>query len=345
MATDHAPPPPGRPARVRAWWHPDELSRKRPYLEGRARVLRTVREFFAARDFLEVETPALQVSPGLEPHLQAFRTELTDPFGGPARPFYLHTSPEFAMKKLLAGGLPRIFQIARVFRNGERSDMHHPEFSMLEWYRAGARYTDLMDDVEGLLAACGETRPVTRLSVAEAFLRFTGIDVLATVPDPHAPAPPPAALAAEAERLGVHVGEGASWDDVFFLIFLSRIEPLLGSEGPCILYDYPACMAALSRRKPEDPRLCERFEVYVDGVELANAFGELTDAQEQRRRFEHDMNLKERLYGVRYPIDDDFLRAVDALPDCAGIALGLDRLVMAVTGAKRIEDVLWAEVD
>lgn len=331
------------------WWHPDQVARRRPMLEARARIVAAVRRFFTDQDFLEVETPCLQVSPGLEPHLQAFRTELVDPYGE-KRVLHLHTSPEFAMKKLLVGGLPRIFQIARVFRNNERSPTHHPEFSMLEWYRVGASYRDLMDDTEGLFAATAaaigaEVPACSRLTVAEAFAQFTGIDILGTVDNPNSPAPDPAALKSEARRIGVYVGENDSWDDAFFHIFLECIEPKLGADGPVILYDWPACMAALSRRKPEDPRVCERFEVYWRGVELANAFGELTDPVEQRRRFEHDMDLKEKLYGFRYPIDEDFLDALCfGLPECAGIALGIDRLVMALTGAEQLEQVLWAEV-
>ncbi|NKD54098.1 MULTISPECIES: EF-P lysine aminoacylase EpmA [unclassified Haematospirillum] len=326
------------------WWDADSLARRLPFLRARQNVMANIRTFFAARDFLEVETPALQCSPGLEPHLKAFRTVLEDPDGG-ERTFYLHTSPEFAMKKLLAGGLPRLFQIARVFRNGERSDTHHPEFTMLEWYRAQASYTDLMVDVEELFTAVGILQPVSRLTVQDAFLRYAGIDLLSTVSDPSDPAPPPDRLRAEASRIGVYTGAGDRWDDVFFHIFLDRIEPSLGCDGPVILYDWPASMAALSRRSAVDPRVCERFEVYLNGVELANAFGELTDAAEQRRRFEHDMGLKQRLYGVRYPIDEAFMDAVSCLPECAGIALGVDRLVMAVAGASRITDVLWSEVD
>lgn len=325
------------------WWRPDEAARRRPFLEARARVLRGVRRFFEDRDFLEVETPALQISPGLEPHLKAFATAVVDPYGGEDRRFYLHTSPEFAMKKLLVAGFPRIFQMAQVFRNGERSETHHPAFTMLEWYRAGATYRDLMDDVAGLFSAVGVAVPVTRMTVNEAFQSLAGVDMLATVADPDDPDPPAEALKAEARRIGVHTGDGDRWDDVFFHIFLDRIEPRLGGEGPVILYDWPASMAALSRRSATDRRVCERFEVYWRGVELANAFGELTDAAEQRRRFTHDMDLKERLYGERYPIDEDFLAALEhGMPESAGIALGIDRLVMAVTGAERIDDVLWA---
>jgi lysyl-tRNA synthetase class 2 len=334
---------PAAAAAAPPWWSPAEAARRRPFLLARARLLRALRRFFEERDFLEVDTPALQVSPGLEPHLKAFATDWHPPLGEEPRRFYLHTSPEFAMKKLLVAGWPRIFQVAPVFRDGERSDHHHPAFTMLEWYRAGATYRDLMDETADLLAAVGVADPVSRLSVAEAFAAMAGIDVLATVPDAGDPDPPADALRAEARRIGVAVGEGDRWDDVFFHVFLDRIEPRLGRDGPVILHDWPACMAALARRSAADPRLCERFEVYWRGVELANAFGELTDPTEQRRRFQHDMDVKEALYGERYPVDEDFLAALDhGLPESAGIALGVDRLVMALTGAPRIEDVLWA---
>ncbi|HZB90030.1 MAG TPA: EF-P lysine aminoacylase EpmA [Stellaceae bacterium] len=339
-----------------AWWRPERLARRRPFLEARGRVIAAIRRFFAERDFVEVETPALQVSPGLEPHLQAFATELSEPGAGKRRR-YLHTSPEFAMKKLLVAGVPRLFQLARCFRDGERSPTHHPEFTMLEWYRAGAGYRDLMADCEALLqaalAAAGGERfrwrgrtadpgaPWTRLSVAEAFAQFCGIDLLATAPDPSAPRLD--LLAAAAAPLGIAPHPGDAWEDLFFRIFLERIEPALGVGAPAILYDYPVSMAALARAKPEDPRLAERFELYVSGLELANAFGELTDAALQRRRFEADQAEKRRRYGATYPIDEDFLAALAAgMPDSAGIALGVDRLVMLASGAETIDDVLWA---
>jgi elongation factor P--(R)-beta-lysine ligase len=335
------------------WWHPEELARRRPFLDVRARVVAAVRAFFAARDFVEVETPALQVSPGLEPHLTAFSTELLEPGEG-SRPRHLHTSPEFAMKKLLVGGVPRLFQLARVFRNGERGRTHHPEFTMLEWYRAGATYCDLMDDCETLLREAApryrwqghEADPSAswlRLTVAEAFERWTGIDLLATAPDPERPSL--SRLADAARPLGIAPREGDTWDDLFFRIFLERIEPKLGVGAPAILYDYPISMAALARPKKEDPRLAERFELYVCGLELANAFGELTDAAEQRRRFARDRAAKEARYGFSYPVDEDFLAALElGMPESAGIALGIDRLVMLAAGADRIEDVLWAPV-
>jgi len=340
-----------------AWWRREQFERRRDKLAARARILAAIRGFFAARGFTEVETPALQVSPGLEPHLDAFATELLAP-GEPARTRYLHTSPEFAMKKLLAAGMPRIFQLARVFRNGERSRTHHPEFTMLEWYRAGAGYRDLMGDCEGLLRAalaaagadrlrwagrtCDPAGSFERLSVADAFHRHCGIDVLATAPDPAAPSLE--FLAEAAKPLGIAPHAGDEWEDLFFRLFLEKIEPHLGIGVPTILYDYPIAMAALARAKPEDARLAERFELYVAGLELANAFGELTDPGLQRARFQADQAKKLRLYGIAYPIDEDFIAALGDMPESAGIALGVDRLAMLATGAAHIEEVLWAPV-
>jgi lysyl-tRNA synthetase class 2 len=263
------------------------------------------------------------------------------------------------MKKLLVAGLPRIWQLAHVFRDGERSKTHHPEFSMLEWYRAGASWRDLIEDCEALLrlaqlAAGAEAllwrgrsadarRPFQRLSVAEAFARYVGIDILATAPDPLCP--DFALLAAAAAAAGTEPHPGDDWEALFFRIFLDRIEPDLGLGAPTVLHGYPAAMAALARRDPEDPRLAERFELYVCGLELANAFGELTDPAEQRARFRADQARKHALYGETYPIDEDFLEALECgMPPSAGIALGFDRLVMLATGAGDIEEVLWAPV-
>jgi lysyl-tRNA synthetase class 2 len=342
------------------WWRPERFAARRPLLEARHRIVAAIRAFFADRDFLEVETPALQVSPGLEPHLHAFSTELVDLASGGRHVRHLHTSPEFAMKKLLVAGLPRIFQLAHVFRNGERGRTHHPEFTMLEWYRTGTGYRDLMDDCEGLLrqaaAAAGgglfswqgrtadPAQPFERLTVAAAFERFCGIDLLATVgSDPTRPSL--ARLAAAARGIGVEPHPGDDWEDLFFRLFLDRIEPHLGVGTPTILHDYPVSMAALSRPSVADPCVAERFELYVCGLELANAFGELSDAAEQRRRFAADRARAESLYGRAYPVDEDFLAALAAgLPDCAGIALGVDRLVMLATGAESIDDILWSPV-
>ena len=339
------------------WWRPERHALRRPRLLARAAIVAAIRRFFTDRGFVEVETPALQVSPGLEPHLAAFETALAEPFrDGPVAPVYLHTSPEFAMKKLLAAGEEKIFQIARCYRNEERSPTHHPEFTMLEWYRAGAAHSELWADCEGLLAAAAEAAGAerltragksadprarwTRISVCDAFDRHAGIDLAATLDD----VSDPALLAAAARAAGVWTGPADSWEDVFFRIFLARVEPSLGIGAPAILYDYPASMAALARLGP-DRRFAERFELFVCGLELANGYGELTDPVEQRARFAADRALRLRLRGSAYPVDEDFMAALESgLPDCAGIALGVDRLVMLAVGAERIEDVLWAPV-
>lgn len=339
------------------WWDRDRHAARRPLLLQRQRLVQAVRDFFLAQGFVEVETACLQVSPGLEPHLSAFETRLEQPDGG-ASTLYLHTSPEFACKKLLAAGEERLFTLARVWRNGERSATHHPEFTMLEWYRAGADYRALMADCEGLLRAVAQAlaieryrwrgesvdpfRPFERLTVPDAVARWAGIDLLATAPDPRAPDAD--ALRAAARAAGIRCAEDDTWDDLVTRILLEKVEPQLGRGRPTILADYPLSLAALSRPKPEDPRLAERFELYVAGLELANAFSELTDPEEQRRRFEADMDLKQRLYGRRYPLDEDFLEALAAMPPAAGIALGIDRLAMLATGAEEIEEVLWTPV-
>ena len=341
------------------WWQPSAFAAKRKGLEARARILAALRGQFATWDFTEVETPCLQVSPGMEPHIMALAVDLTEPLAGGQHRLYLHTSPEFSMKKLLVAGMDRIFQIARVWRDGERSATHHPEFSMLEWYRAGEGYERLMQDCAELMRAAARAAGVRefirgerrcdpfaepeRLTLQQAFERYCGIDLLATAPDPWAPNRD--ALAAEANRIGLFVSANDTWEDVFFRIMMDRIEPHLGDGRPLILCEYPVSMAALSRPAPHDPRVAERFELYACGVELANAFGELTDAGEQARRFQADMDLKERLYGVRYPVDQDFLAALrQGLPQSSGIALGVDRLVMLAVGADSLSDVLWAPV-
>ncbi|MBS7537395.1 EF-P lysine aminoacylase EpmA [Ancylobacter lacus] len=340
------------------WWSPHVHADRRPFLLGRQHIAAALRGFFAARDFVEVETPILQVSPGNETHLHAFRTELVAP-DGTAQPRYLHTSPEFTAKKLLAAGEPRLFTLARVFRNGERTALHHPEFTMLEWYRAGEGYEALMEDCAALLAAAAATvearafsfrglavdplAPPERLTVAEAFERFAGIDLLAGLgPGGETDRD---GLWQAARAAGLRVADDDVWADVFTRVMVEKVEPRLGIGRATILCEYPVAEAALARPKPGDPRVAERFELYACGVELANAFGELTDAAEQRRRFVRWMDEKERLYGERYPIDEDFLAALAAMPEASGIALGFDRLVMLATGASRIEQVLWAPVE
>jgi lysyl-tRNA synthetase class 2 len=316
-----------------------------------------MRAWFGAREFVEVETPALQVSPGNEAHLHAFATEAID-LSGVRAPLYLRTSPEFAAKKLLAAGEARTFELARVWRNRERGPLHHPEFTLLEWYRVGETYETLMADCASLLALVAETAgsktlsfrgqsidPLDepeRVTLAEAFDRFAGIDLLATVQTDGKVDRD--ALAAVAQGQDIRVAADDSWADVFSRVLVEKIEPNLGRERATILCEYPVSEAALARPKASDPRVAERFELYACGVELANCFGELTDPAEQRRRFEAEMAEKARVYGERYPIDEDFLAALATMPAASGGAMGLDRLVMLATGASRIEQVLWAPV-
>jgi len=335
------------------WWRPDSHAARRPALLARARLLAGLRDFFAARGFIEVETPALQISPGMEPHIGALAVELAEPFGAARRRLHLHTSPEFAMKKLLAAGEGRIFQIAHCWRDGERSALHHPEFTMLEWYRANEGTAALMADCAALLAAacwavdthalkhagreCNPFAKPERVTVAEAFALHCGIDLFAVIDNR-------IALAAEARRLGAHVGDSDTWEDIFHRLMLERIEPKLGAGAPTILHDYPLALATNAAPNVADPRTADRFELYVCGVELANGCAELADVAEQRRRFAADAALRQRLYGTERPVDEDFLEALAAMPPASGIALGFDRLVMLATGAERIDDVLWAPV-
>jgi elongation factor P--(R)-beta-lysine ligase len=338
------------------FWAPEVHADRRPLLMARGRIAAAARAFFAARDFVEVETAILQASPGNEAHLHAFATELVAPEGQRV-PRYLRTSPEFACKKLLAAGERRVFEFARAFRNREQGALHHPEFTLLEWYRAGEAYDALMEDCAALLAAAAEAAGARRLvfrdriatpfaepermTVAQAFERFANIDLLATV---SAQETDRDVLAAAARAAQVRVADDDTWTDVFSRVLVERIEPNLGIGRPTILYEYPLAQAAWARVSGADPRVAERFELYACGVELANAFGELTDPDEQRRRFAVEMALKQRLHGERYPIDEDFLAALAHMPPSCGIALGFDRLVMLLTGAARIEQVLWTPI-
>jgi elongation factor P--(R)-beta-lysine ligase len=344
--------PDNRPA-ASPFWAPHVHADRRPFLSARNRIVAALRAWFAAHDFVEVDTGALQVSPGNEAHLHAFATALESPNGASSQ-LYLRTSPEFACKKLLAAGERRIVEFAKVFRNRERGALHHPEFTLVEWYRAGESYEALMTDCAAILRLAAEAagaKSLTfrgrtadafaepqRLTVAAAFSRFAGIDLLATLAGGE---PDGEALARAARASGVRVGGDDRWGDIFSRVLVEKIEGHLGIGRPTILDRYPAGQAALARPAADDRRVAERFELYACGVELANGFGELTDRVEQRRRLEAEMAEKERIYGERYPIDEDFLAALAAMPQACGIALGLDRLVMLATGAARIDQVLW----
>ena len=336
------------------WWTRERHADRRPRLLARNRIVAGLRAHFSRADFVEVETAALQVSPGNEAHLAAFATQAVSADGMQAS-LYLHTSPEFACKKLLAAGEPRIVALSPVFRNRERGALHHPAFTMLEWYRAGEPYERLMADCADLLGLAAEMAGARhlawrgreadpfaapeRLTLAEAFARHAGIDLLATLgADGETDRE---ALDAAVRTAGIRTAPDDTWSDLFSRVLVERIEPRLGDGRATILCEYPLPEAALARPKPGDPRVSERFELFACGVELANAFGELTDAAEQRHRFEAAMDEKRRVYGERYPLDEDFLAALAHMPEASGCALGLDRLVMLATGAARIEDVLW----
>ncbi len=335
------------------WWSPGRHADRRPFLMARGRIKAAIRQWFESQGFVEVEPACLQISPGNETHLHAFKTGR---IGTDLRrqDLYLHTSPEFAMKKLLAAGEDKIFAFAPVFRNREDGPTHANEFTMLEWYRAKAPYEQLWSDCAELLKcaagagglstwsyrdkACDPSAAFDRVSLAQAFTQFAGIDLRATLtPD----GTDRANLAAEAKAHGMKLAGDDTWSDIFSRVLTEKIEPHLGIDHATILYRYPIAEAALARRCANDPAVAERFELYCCGVELANGFGELTDAVEQRRRFETWMDDKERIYGERHPIDEDFLAALAQMPPASGCALGFDRLVMLATGATHIDQVLW----
>lgn len=312
---------------------------RRKNLVRRAQAMQILREFFIQHDFLEVETPLLVPSPGLEVHLDAFAVEQR----------YLITSPEYQLKRLLTAGLERIYAVAKCFRRGEVGAHHNPEFTMVEWYRAPGTWREIARDVENLCAAvvravCGATQliyqgealdltpPWPMMTVSEAMEKWAGVRLAGDE-----------TLEVLRERIqaaGHKVGEG-SWDDVFFAVFLDWVEPQLGRGRPTVLYDWPLALSALARRSPTNPKVVERFEAYAGGLELCNGFGELTDAVEQRARFEHDRGERRRRGLPDYPIDECFLAALEeGMPDSAGVALGIDRLIMIACNAGSLRDVV-----
>jgi lysyl-tRNA synthetase class 2 len=323
-------------------WHPESLAARMPFLRRRGALTAATRQFFVDRGYTEVETPYAVPAPGEEVHLATFRTERVHP-DGRTEPLWLHTSPEFAMKRLLVAGSGPIFQFARVWRNGEASTRHAPEFTMLEWYRPGADMDSLIEETLALLRSVlppvvqsagvrTDLARVERLTVAEAFDRYANADVLATAGD----------ASALATASGARLRDGETWEDLFFRLLLERIEPHLGRDCPTFLTHWPAAQAALARRSLDDPRVADRFELFVAGIELANAFVELTDAGEQRARFAEDRARRHALYGGDWPLDEDFLAALEhGMPPSAGIAVGFDRLAMLAAGADRIGQVLW----
>ena len=337
---------------ISPWWAAARHADRKPFLLARSAVTKAARAFFDEQGFSEVETGILQVSPGNETHLHAPRTEVTRPDGTRAAR-YLRTSPEFACKKLLAAGEKKIFEFARVFRDRERGDLHLPEFTILEWYRADSGYDAVMADSIVIIAHAAQATGIGQFSfrgrladpfaepelitVASAFDRFAGIDLLATLSNGEGDR----AALAQAAREKVRLSDDDTWSDIFSKVLVEHVEPRLGQGRLTVLFEYPAPEAALARVSAGDSRVAERFEVYACGVELANGFGELTDAAEQRRRFALAMDEKARRYGERYPLDEDFLAALAHMPQASGVALGFDRLVMLASGAAKIDQVVW----
>ena len=336
----------------------ENFARKLPFLLLRNKIIQGIKNFFSSENFTEVDTPILQYSPGMEVHLFAFETQFNDITETNSQKLYLHTSPEFSMKKLLSFGLKNIYQFTHTFRNEVVSPTHYPEFTMLEWYRIGYNYKKLMSDCEKILQAtltnantdhfeynnkkCYLNKGIEKLTIAEAFQKFCHFDILATIDDPQNPSK--ILISKEAKNLNISVSESDTWDDIFEKLMFEFIEPNLGDNAPTILYEYPIHQAALSAPKADNPNIAERFEMYICGVEVANAFTELTDVKIQTERFLHDQKEKEKIYGTTFPIDYEFLDAVSHLENCTGIALGVDRLVMLATHAKNITDVLWTEI-
>lgn len=335
------------------WWTPDRHADRRIFLQKRASITAAARDWFRDAGFTEIETSVLVVSPGNETHLHAPEAATMGP-DGQRRRRYLRTSPEFACKKLLAAGESRIVEFARVFRDRERSPLHLPEFTMLEWYRANEPYDAIIADTLAVIALAariaGSTAfsyrgrsadplaPAERVTVAEAFKRHARVDLRGTY---DASGTDRDALARAATEQGIGVAADDTWSDIFSKVLVEKVEPQLGQGRLTVLDAYPLPESALARPNASDPLAAERFEVYACGVELANGFGELTDAAEQRRRFIAAMDEKERRYGEHYPLDEEFLAALGTMPQASGVALGFDRLVMLAAGAQRLDQVVW----
>ncbi len=330
--------------------------RLKEFMKERARVVKGIRDFFWDKGFLEVETPSMVRLPGMEPYLDVFTTTFTGlPLQGePAQDerMYLITSPEYAMKKLLVAGHEKIFQIAKSFRNKEHeSTLHNPEFTILEWYRAFASYEDIMKDMEELVRSLAKTlfddhwitfaahrvdvsAPWERVKVKDLFQQYAHIGYEDFEDDTR--------FRKVLKDQGYKVTAKTPYEDLFFMVFLNIIEPNLGIKKPTIVYEYPVRMAALSKKCEHDPKYAERFEVYIAGMELCNAFTELNDPKEQHSRLEAERQARQKLGKEDYPVDQSFIRALEfGMPPSGGIALGVDRLVMLLTGVTDIRDLLY----
>ncbi len=355
--SDFPAPRKDQPTKASTWRNHVSDPRRQRGTQMRMRIYREIREFFRAENFLETETPSLVISPGMETHIRPWELNTAYHDGNPyPMRVFLHTSPEFAMKKLLAGGLEKIFQLGKVFRFEPKSTTHHPEFTMLEWYRAHSDYEAIQRDVENLLEKMaieifgkpeiqfnGKTislrTPWPRLRVRDLFLKHAGIDLVACAERER--------LAAECARLGHPPRDFETWDDLYFKIWLNVIEPKLPADQAVFVTRYPASQAALARVEsdPDGSLWARRFEVYAGGLELGNAFDELTDPIEQRERFRADMQLREKIYGPAFPtnpVDEQFLAALhEGLPPSGGIAMGVDRIIMLFADESNLDYTVW----
>lgn len=307
-------------------------------LRERAAALSRIRAFFEARGVLEVETPVMGAATVTEPQLASMAVDYRGSAAVNGAVFWLQTSPEYPMKRLLAAGSGPIYQIARVFRRDDRGPMHNPEFSLLEWYRPGFGYRDLIAEVSDFLADHLPSRQPIEISYAGAFQSQIGVDPLS---DSNA------ALYEAGLAGGISLPPELARDELLDLLMGTLVAPALGWDCWCYVTHYPASQAALARTSPDDPRTAERFECFIDGVEIANGFRELTDAGAQRARFEAD-RAQRRLRGEEAPpdLDERLLAALEAgLPECSGVALGLDRLLMLTIGAERIDEVMAFPVE
>lgn len=320
--------------------------------DTRIKIIKLIRDFFYSQDFFETDTPIAVRYAGQEPHLSPVPVDFYDP-NGRREKFFLHTSPEYAMKKLLAAGYGKIFQITKCFRNYESfGGLHNIEFTMLEWYRAPGGYKEIGEDAEKLFKYIAKSLSVEHLiyhgkkykiedkwekmSMKEVWRKYIGVNL-----DEYLSVEP---LKDLARMRGYDVEKNSLYEDLFFKIFLNEIEPKLGAEKPLFVFDYPAPMASLSRLCAYDARYAERFELYVGGLELANAFGELTDAGEQLRRLEEDKNQRVQMGKEACPVDLDFIEALKLMPTAGGIALGVDRMVLLFTGARDIDEAIFGSV-
>lgn len=341
-----------------AWWNKDKLEDKMPFLLERQKIKQAINVWFAENSFQEVETAQLQFSPGNEVHLLGLSTIFTSP-DLISKELFFATSPEFSHKKLIAGGMERIYEFARVFRNRDLSKIHSPEFTMLEFYRTNCDWFQIIDDAIKLCQIGANSIGIDKyrfggieidvqakpkyIKVADAFKEYANIDLNAMLDENGNGLRDE--FAKSAISIGLNIDETDDWSNIFTKILIAKIEPHLGKDAICVFYEYPYPEGALAQRCKNNKKFVERFEIYICGLEIANGFGELIDNIEQRKRFEIAMKKQYEIYGKSYNIDEDLLKAIANMPPTCGIAIGFDRLIMVLSGARNINDVLWTPFD